>query len=146
MTLPQRRRYETHEHVRLGGKATLGASFLRGTRLSLPAIADRFSTGLIRTAVSSSSEGPGGGHGIERADRYLRLTWVASALTDGDRRVAADAAAGGTIPSTLEESALEARFVSVPPAVFQRFYYTFANPLLWFLQHYRCGPVPATVH
>jgi trehalose 6-phosphate synthase len=61
--------------------------------------------------------------------------WIASALTEGDARKARDSqghafeieADGGTFHVRLVESDAEA---------YDRFYNIFANPMLWFIQHY----------
>ena len=61
------------------------------------------------------------------------MTWVAAAMTEGDRRAAADAN-GEAITTPGEEVAV--KFVTVPNAVYQRHYYVLCNPLLWFIQHF----------
>ncbi|HZP26105.1 MAG TPA: trehalose-6-phosphate synthase [Dehalococcoidia bacterium] len=66
------------------------------------------------------------------ASRFVPVTWIASAMTEGDRRAAQ--LAGGAVQ--LPDAQVYVHFVQVPRAVYQRFYYTFANPLLWFLQHF----------
>src|SRR5438093_1667509 len=67
------------------------------------------------------------------AARFVPATWVASAMTEGDRRAAEDAA-GELL--TVPEHGIGVRFVTVPPPVYQRHYYVFCNPLLWFIQHF----------
>ncbi len=67
------------------------------------------------------------------AARFVPATWVASAMTDGDRR-AADESNGDLLKIPDEE--IYVRFVTVPQSVYQRHYYVFCNPLLWFLQHF----------
>ncbi len=91
------------------------------------------------------------------------FTWVAVAMTEGDRLVAqhqaeaskartdtteqTSAAANGATPSNQQrppakrkpptQPLLESsRYVSVPPAVYKRFYDRISNQILWFLQHY----------
>jgi trehalose 6-phosphate synthase len=63
--------------------------------------------------------------------RFAELTWVASAMTDGDRDVArvkqAASAAG---------EGLRVRFVAIPPKTYQQYYNVICNSHLWFLQHY----------
>ena len=65
--------------------------------------------------------------------RHVPVTWVAAAMSDGDRRAAADpellARAAG------DEDALRLRFVVADRAVYDQAYNVIANPLLWFLQH-----------
>ena len=67
------------------------------------------------------------------ATRFVPATWVASAMTDGDRR-AAEEANGGLLK--VPDYEIYVRFVVVPRSVYQRHYYVFCNPLLWFVQHY----------
>jgi trehalose 6-phosphate synthase len=49
--------------------------------------------------------------------------WIASAMTDGDVHVA-------------EEGTYHVRFVASDAEAYDRFYNIFANPMLWFIQHY----------
>jgi trehalose 6-phosphate synthase len=64
--------------------------------------------------------------------QIVPMTWIAAAMTEGDRRAAADAD-GGLIDS---DGDLSVKFVTVPNSVYQRHYYVFCNPLLWFIQHF----------
>jgi trehalose 6-phosphate synthase len=62
--------------------------------------------------------------------------WIASAMTDED--VAAAERAGGR-PFEVEApegGAFRVRFVASDPDAYDRFYNIFANPMLWFIQHY----------
>jgi trehalose 6-phosphate synthase len=62
--------------------------------------------------------------------------WIASAMTDED--VAAAKRAGGR-PFEVEApegGRFHVRFVASDPAAYDRFYNIFANPMLWFIQHY----------
>ncbi|MGQ9571996.1 MAG: alpha,alpha-trehalose-phosphate synthase (UDP-forming) [Dehalococcoidia bacterium] len=70
---------------------------------------------------------------LSSVGRFIPLTWVASAMTEGDRRLAKEAA--GRIRAPLSEQEVYLRFVVVPRSVYQRFYSVFSNPLLWFVQH-----------
>lgn len=65
--------------------------------------------------------------------QLVPMTWVAAAMTEGDRRAAAEVN-GDLIRSPGEE--LYVKFVTVPNPVYQRHYYVFCNPLLWFVQHF----------
>jgi trehalose 6-phosphate synthase len=67
-----------------------------------------------------------------QATQLVPATWVATAMTDGDR-LAAERADGETLQ--VPDHQISVRFVTVPPSVYQRHYYVFCNPLLWFLQH-----------
>lgn len=66
---------------------------------------------------------------------YVDFTWVASAMGEGDRRVAQQAE-GARIKSPLPGQSLFLRYVVTPRRVYHKFYNVFCNPLLWFLQHY----------
>lgn len=67
------------------------------------------------------------------ATRFVPATWVASAMTEGDRR-AAEEAHGHLLQVSGNE--IYVHFVTVPQSVYQRHYYVFCNPLLWFVQHF----------
>ncbi len=67
------------------------------------------------------------------AARFVPAIWVASAMTDGDRRAAEES--GGSLLK-VPDNEIYVRFVTVPQAVYQRHYYVFCNPLLWFIQHF----------
>ena len=70
---------------------------------------------------------------LTSATRFVPATWVASAMTDGDR-LAAERADGGLLQ--VPENEIYVRFVTVPQSTYQRHYYVFCNPLLWFVQHF----------
>jgi len=60
------------------------------------------------------------------------VTWIASAMTDEERALAA----AGTIDErTADGSAFRLRFVAHDPRAWELFYYVVANPVLWFVQH-----------
>jgi trehalose 6-phosphate synthase len=66
------------------------------------------------------------------------VTWVASAMTDEDRAVAAERA-GSVVEETADGAEYRLRLVAHEPAAYDRFYNVLANPTLWFLQHYLWG-------
>ncbi|HXG42875.1 MAG TPA: trehalose-6-phosphate synthase [Dehalococcoidia bacterium] len=66
------------------------------------------------------------------AARFVPVTWVAAAMDDKDREAAQ--AHSGVIE--LEDMNMRLRLVVVPERTYHRYYYVFANPLLWFVQHY----------
>lgn len=72
---------------------------------------------------------------LAAVSRYTQLTWVASAMSEGDRR-AAEQAEHGRLRIGGEEDAMYVRFVVSPRNMYNRYYNTFCNPLLWFIQHY----------
>jgi trehalose 6-phosphate synthase len=62
--------------------------------------------------------------------------WVASAMTEHDSRVARE---HGGRPFTVRSPAggeYQIKFVDSDPEAYERFYSIFANPILWFIQHY----------
>ncbi|HVM24437.1 MAG TPA: trehalose-6-phosphate synthase [Candidatus Limnocylindrales bacterium] len=64
---------------------------------------------------------------------HVPLTWVAAAMSEGDRRAAAD-------PKLLRQAGsdddnVRLRFVAVERSVYEQAYNVIANPFLWFLQH-----------
>lgn len=66
---------------------------------------------------------------------YVDFTWVASAMGEGDRRVAQESN-GSRVKSPFPGQSLFLRYVVTPRRVYHKFYNIFCNPLLWFLQHY----------
>ena len=59
------------------------------------------------------------------------FVWIASAMTDGDRRMA------GLARHRVEvgDHSCQQRFVALPRRTYRRYYGIFSNPVLWFLQH-----------
>ncbi|HEY2742464.1 MAG TPA: trehalose-6-phosphate synthase [Gaiellaceae bacterium] len=66
------------------------------------------------------------------------VTWVASAMTEEDRAVAAEQD-GSFVEETATGASYRLRLVAHDPAAYERFYNVLANPTLWFLQHYLWG-------
>jgi len=71
---------------------------------------------------------------LSAISKYVDLTWIASAMGEGDRRVAAQH--DGSFQVQLPGQRLYLRFVTSPRNVYHKYYNLFCNPLLWFLQHY----------
>ena len=67
--------------------------------------------------------------------RFVDFTWVASAMGEGDHRVA-EASEGTSVKSPIPYQKLSLRYVVTPRRVYHKYYNVFCNPLLWFLQHY----------
>jgi trehalose 6-phosphate synthase len=70
---------------------------------------------------------------LGQVGRHVPLTWIAAAMSEGDRRAAID-------PKLLREvggadDALRLRFATVERSVYDQAYNVIANPFLWFLQH-----------
>jgi trehalose 6-phosphate synthase len=60
------------------------------------------------------------------------VTWIASALSDEDRAVAA---AGPVEATARDGSRYRLRLVAHPPSAYDLYYNVVANPVLWFVQH-----------
>ena len=84
-----------------------------------------------------------GGGGLVTALRSLvshhDVTWIASAMTEEDREVALEAGDGPIEETARDGSPYRLRLVAHDEAAYDRFYNVFANPTLWFLQHYMWG-------
>lgn len=81
-----------------------------------------------------------GGGGLVTALRSLvshhDVTWIASAMTDEDRAVVAEAGGAAINEHVRDGSAFRLRLVAHDEAAYDRFYNVVSNPMLWFLQHY----------
>jgi trehalose 6-phosphate synthase len=62
--------------------------------------------------------------------------WIASALTDGDARKAHEAEGKALTVHSPAGGEYHVRLVVSDPDAYDRFYNIFANPMLWFIQHY----------
>ena len=71
---------------------------------------------------------------LSAISQYMELTWVASAMGEGDRR-AAERAQGRRFEAPVPGHNLYVRFVVSSGSTYHKFYCIFCNPLLWFLQH-----------
>jgi trehalose 6-phosphate synthase len=86
-----------------------------------------------------------GAGGLATALRGLiareQVTWIASAISDEDRAVAAE---GGGVVGADGGAPCRLRLLAHDPAAYDGFYNAVANPLLWFVQHslYGLGDEP----
>jgi trehalose 6-phosphate synthase len=67
---------------------------------------------------------------------HREAVWIASAMSDEDVQKAEES---GGRPFEVESPAggsYQVRLVASDPAAYERFYSVFANPMLWFIQHY----------
>jgi trehalose 6-phosphate synthase len=62
--------------------------------------------------------------------------WIASAMTDRDVEVSDEHGGGAFEVEAPEGGKFKVRFVASDPEAYDRFYNIFANPMLWFIQHY----------
>jgi trehalose 6-phosphate synthase len=109
------------------------------SRRKLIVVSNRGSVSYSRDANGARIERRGKG-GLVTALRPLvsrhDMTWIASAMSDEDRAVAAEAGAEPIEETGREGARYRLRLVAHEPDVFHRYYNVFANPTLWFLQHY----------
>jgi trehalose 6-phosphate synthase len=81
-----------------------------------------------------------GGGGLVTALRSLvshhDVTWIASAMTEDDRVVAAEAGEEAFEETARDGSSYRLRFVACDPAAYDWYYNVVSNPTLWFIQHY----------
>ena len=66
---------------------------------------------------------------------HADFTWIANAMSDGDRRMA-EANGGKAVRSPLPGQRVSVRYVNTPEDVNHKHYNIICNPLLWFVQHY----------
>jgi trehalose 6-phosphate synthase len=129
--------YGSVPEPRLDKLVELGRALLRGSRLLVASNRGPIQYGIGPDGQLEQQRGAGGVvTALISLQRYLRLTWVSCPLTDGDHRAAEQDGQRPLKDADRGEGELAARFVAVQPTVFRRYYYSFANPLLWFLQHY----------
>jgi trehalose 6-phosphate synthase len=81
-----------------------------------------------------------GGGGLVTTLRSLvahhDVTWIASAMTDEDRAVAAESGGEAIEEVARDGSTYRLRLVAHDPSAYDWYYNVVANPTLWFLQHY----------
>ena len=107
-----------------------------------------------RKLIVVSNRGPASFERDERGERVTRrgsgglvtalrslvsheeVTWIASAIGDEDRAVAAEAGDEALEERAADGSPYRLRLVAHDPDAYEAFYNIVANPTIWFLQHY----------
>jgi trehalose 6-phosphate synthase len=76
------------------------------------------------------------------AANRLEVTWVAMAMTEGDRVALREAQQNndGLLQPPLRGQRMQLRYVAIPKAAYRKHYEQICNTLLWFLQHYLYDP------
>ena len=64
------------------------------------------------------------------------VTWIASAMTDEDRAVAAESGGAAMEERSRDGAPYRLRLVAHDESVYDWYYNVVSNPMLWFLQHY----------
>jgi trehalose 6-phosphate synthase len=70
------------------------------------------------------------------AAKNIDVTWVAMAMTEGDRIAIKDLQQEGVMRSPLREQNMLLRYVAIPKNAYRKHYERVSNQLLWFVQHY----------
>ena len=122
--------------------ANLAEAVLQGRRLVLasnrgPIEYHRDAHGRIK-----SRRGSGGVvTALAALSRYVKLSWVASAMSETDRSVASVSPLDAP-PLVPDGYSLRTRFVLTEPNEYELYYNVFSNPILWFVQHRLHGLLP----
>jgi trehalose 6-phosphate synthase len=75
------------------------------------------------------------------AGNRMEVTWVAMAMTEGDRVALKEAQQhGGLLQSPLRGQKMQLRYVAISKSAYRKHYEKISNELLWFLQHYLYDP------
>jgi trehalose 6-phosphate synthase len=71
--------------------------------------------------------------------RHHDVTWIASAISEQDRAVAAEAGGDAIEETAADGSPYRLRLVAHDPKAYDWYYNVVSNPILWFAQHYLWG-------
>ncbi|HEX2110113.1 MAG TPA: trehalose-6-phosphate synthase [Gaiellaceae bacterium] len=71
--------------------------------------------------------------------RHHDVTWIASAISEQDRAVAAEAGGDAIEETAADGSPYRLRLVAHDPTAYDWYYNVVSNPILWFAQHYLWG-------
>src|SRR2546428_5235744 len=76
------------------------------------------------------------------AGNRMEVTWVATAMTEGDRIALKEAQQqnDGLLTSPLRGQKMQLRYVAITKSAYRKHYEGFSNQILWFLQHYLFNP------
>jgi trehalose 6-phosphate synthase len=74
----------------------------------------------------------------------MEMSWVAMAMTEGDR-LAVKEAQHGRLSSPAHGEKVHLRYVSISKAAYRKHYELISNQLLWFLQHYLYDPTGLSI-
>ncbi len=131
------------EHLRGSGEVTVNGlpesarSLLEKSTLIIASNRGPIEYQIEEDGSYSTRRGSGGVvTAVGAVSRYSHLIWVASAMTDGDRKRAAEAQAQGETMIRPPDSDVSLRFVVASEEEYDGYYNRISNPLLWFLQHY----------
>src|SRR5713101_3600672 len=79
---------------------------------------------------------------LSQVGSYIDTTWVAMAMTEGDRLAIKQARKyGDLLPSPLPGQMMRLHYVAIPQSAYRKHYKQISNQLLWFFQHYLYDPM-----
>src|SRR5919106_2291359 len=109
------------------------------SRRKLIVVSNRAPVAFNRDAGGERIASRGGGGlvtGLRSLVSHHDVTWIASAMSDEDRAVAAEAPEGAVEEIAGDGSPYRLRLVGHDPVAYDWYYNVVANPVLWFMQHY----------
>lgn len=75
------------------------------------------------------------------AGSQMEMSWVAMAMTEGDRLAVKEAQQnGGRVPSPIHGQKVHLHYVAISKVAYRKHYEVISNQFLWFLQHYLYNP------
>ena len=109
-----------------------------GDRRKLIVVSNRGPVSYYRDGDTRSARRGGGGlvTALRSLVAHHDVTWIASAMTDEDRAVVAEAQGGAVEETARDGSPYRLRLVAHDEAAYDWYYNVLSNPMLWFLQHY----------
>jgi trehalose 6-phosphate synthase len=105
-------------------------------------VSNRGPVGYERGAGGERVASRGGGGLVTALRSFVEhhdVTWIASAMSDEDRAVAAEAGGEPVEETARDGSPYRLRLVAHDPNAYDWYYNVISNPILWFIQHYLWG-------
>jgi len=121
---------------------TASSQPMRASRLIIASNRGPVEYQLSRNKTLKSRRGAGGMVTalIDVASR-MNMTWVAMAMTEGDRIALEEAEQnGGLLTSQISGQKIQLRYAAIAETAYRKYYGKISNQLLWFLQHYMYDP------
>src|SRR6266852_5031675 len=123
--------------------AALPAQFIHASRLIIASNRGPVEYHISQDKALKQRRGAGGMvTALIGAANRLEVTWVAMAMTEGDRVALKEAQQNddGLLHSPLRGQKMQLRYVAIPKEAYRKHYEQICNRLLWFLQHYLYDP------
>jgi len=97
---------------------------------------------VTKQAILKSRRGSGGViTALIEANSQMEMSWVAMAMTEGDRLAVKEAQSQGEhLSSPIHGQKVQLHYVAIAKAAYRKHYNKISNRLLWFLQHYLSNP------